>query len=158
MEPFAALSLAAGIVQFVDFSSRLIHSAKEIHQSANGITEESKSLESVVKEMRSLSLRLDPPVTGEQGDDEKALRRLAAECRILSDQIQELLKSILPEDPTCRRQSLISALKGVWKDKEKQELERRLDSCRGQLELQLSFMMRYAQLFIKTSNFKLIMN
>jgi hypothetical protein len=142
MEPLAALSLAAGIVQFVDFSTKLIHGAKEIHQSTSGMTEDNRSLESAVNEMRSLSLRLDPPITGEQGEDEKALRRLAAECRILSHQIHDLLKSITPEDPNSRRQSFISSLKSVWKDKEKQELERRLNSCRSQLELQLSFMMR----------------
>jgi hypothetical protein len=81
--------------------------------------------------MHKLSLRLDPPTSGLQTDDERANRRLATECRHLSGQIVELVEDITPKDPKSKRSTVRSALKSVWNEKNKQELEKRLDKCRS---------------------------
>ncbi|CAI4215998.1 unnamed protein product [Parascedosporium putredinis] len=141
MEPLTALGLAANIVQFVEFSTKLIRASKDIYDSASGVTEENRSLESVFEELQTLAFRLTPPTTGLQTDDERALSRLAAECRILSDQMLDLLRKIKPKDPESKRQSAWSAVKDKWNEKEKKELKQRLDNCRNQLELQLNFLM-----------------
>lgn len=144
MEALTALSLASNIVQFIDFSNKIIKGAKEIHDSATGTLSETESLEDVVKEMQSLSLRLDPPTTGNQNEDERAFRRLAGECRILCTQLLDLINSIKPNNPKSKRQSIRAAIRETWSKKERIELERRLNSCRDQLELQLTFLMKYA--------------
>jgi hypothetical protein len=142
MDPLTAIGLASSIVQFIDFSTKLIHGAKEIYDSAAGATEENQRLENVTAEMQTLSLKLLPPQGAQQTDDERALSRLAAECKILSDQILALLKSIKPRDLGSKRQSVWAALKSKWNEREKQELEERLKNCRSQLEIQLNFLMR----------------
>lgn len=141
MDPLTAISLASSIVQFIDYSTKLIHGAKEIYGSVTGATEENHRLENVTAEMQTLSLKLLPRQDAQQTEDEQALSRLAAECKILSDQILALLKSIKPKDFNSKRQSVWAALKSKWNEREKQELEERLKNCRSQLELQLNFLM-----------------
>jgi hypothetical protein len=142
MDPLTAISLASSIVQFIDFSTKLIHGASEIYGSVTGATGENHSLENITVEMQTLSSKLLPRQNAQQTEDEQALSRLAAECKILSDQILALLKSIKPKDFNSKRQSVWAALKGKWNEREKQELVERLKYCRGQLELQLNFLSR----------------
>lgn len=144
MDPLTAFGLASNILQFLDFSAKLIRGAQEIYVSPSGDTKANKSLESIVSEMKTFSSHLLPPDSSHlSGDDGKALRRLVAECNILSDQILELLEKVRPNDPNSRVQSVWAALKSKLRERDRQELERRLDSCRNQLELQLSFFKRY---------------
>jgi len=143
MDPMTALGLASNIVQFVDFSTKLVNAAIDIHHSVSGATKDNQSLEDIVREMEMLSVRLDPPTTCPQTDDERALCRLSADCRTLSRQILALLEKIKPKDPNSKRQSAWAAVKAKWNEKEKKELQQRLEGCRSQLELQLSFLTRF---------------
>lgn len=145
MDPMTAISLASAIVQFVDFSvTKLVDAARNIHSSASGMSLENQSIKFVLSEVKTLSLRLDPPRTGQPTDDEKALCRLAAECRILSGQILGLLEKIKPKIPNSKRQSFWSAIKAMSNDKEMKDPVQRLQDCRSQLHLELSFLMRFA--------------
>ena len=143
MDPLTAIGLASSIVQFVDFSTKLIHGAREIYDSVSGETEENRSLEAVVSEMERLSSKLLSPNNPQQTEDERALCRLAAECNILSDQILGLLEKIKPKDAKSKRQSAWAAVKNKLHEREKLELEKRLENCRSQLELQLNFLTRF---------------
>jgi hypothetical protein len=142
MDPFAAIGLASNIVQFVDYSTKLINGARDIYDSASGMTEENKSLESIVSEMKLLSSKLLPTTGDLRSEDEKALCRVAAECNILSDQILELLGKLKPKRRKSKHQSAWAAVKNKIHEREKLELEKRLGNCRSQLELQLSVLTR----------------
>lgn len=144
MEPLVALSIATTVVQFIDFSARLIHGAKEIHHSSSGLTEEDRSLEYVTEEMHKLSMRLVPHYNGPETDDERSLRSLASECKDLAAKIVKLYKDLAPKDPKSKRSAVHSAWKNMRNESTKQELEKSISNCRSQLELQLSFMMRHA--------------
>jgi hypothetical protein len=144
MDPMTVVSLASAIVQFVDYITKLVNAASNIHHSASGASLGNQNIKFVVSKVKALSLRLDPPRTGQPTDDEQALCRLAAECRILSDQILGLLEKIKPKDPKSKRQSVWSAIKTMWNDREKKELVQRLQNCRSQLELQLNFLMGFS--------------
>ncbi|KAI4643296.1 uncharacterized protein J4E79_011236 [Alternaria viburni] len=138
MEALTAIGLIANIVQFVDLGAKLIGSAKEIHDSTSGMTMENKSLEEVTIEMRDLTWRLKLPITDSNSQDQQALRRLAQECRELSEQILHLLKKIAPGKPNSTLGTLRSAIKNIKYNDEKKELEERLAHCRSQLHLQFS--------------------
>lgn len=141
MDPLNAISLASSIVQFVDFSLELIRGAREIQTA--GDVKENKTLEAVTSEMKRLSLTLSSSSNSPQSEDEKGLCRLAEECKVLSDQILQLLKKIQPKDPKSKYHSVRSALKNKLHQKEKADLDNRLDRCRSQLGLQLNFLMRF---------------
>ncbi|KAI4676950.1 uncharacterized protein J4E84_009250 [Alternaria hordeiaustralica] len=136
MEALTAIGLIANIVQFVDLGAKLVGSAKEMRDSASGMTLENKSLEDVTIEMRDLSSSLDPPTTDAESYDERVLRQLARECRELSDQILRLLKKIAPTRPGSRRQIAGSLIKNQKYRKEKKELGEKLADCRRRLHLQ----------------------
>jgi hypothetical protein len=140
MDPFAAIGPASSIVQFVDYSTKFINGARDIYDSASGMTEDNKSLESIVNEMKLLSSKLLPRTGGPRSEDEKALCHVAAECNILSDQILELLGKLKPKVRKSKHQSAWAAVKNKIHEREKLELEKRLGNCRSQLELQLNIL------------------
>ncbi|KAK3314886.1 hypothetical protein B0H66DRAFT_563874 [Apodospora peruviana] len=142
MDPLSAVGLAAAIIQFIDFTSNLIEAANDIHHSELGTSLHNQNVELVVSEMKTLTLRLDTPRTGELTDDEQALGRLAAECRILSAQILGQLDQTKSKNPRSKRQTVWSAIKCMWNEREVKELAKRLQNCRSQLELQLTYLIR----------------
>ncbi|KAK4212618.1 hypothetical protein QBC37DRAFT_441338 [Rhypophila decipiens] len=140
MDPVTAIGLASGILSFVTFSSKLINGAIKIHNTEDGRLDDNRTLELVVEEMRRLSERL---LTGDDSRlacEDNGLRLLARECHNLSKELIALLKRLKPKDATSKTQSLWSAVKNVTHDKEKVELEQKLERCRSQLELQITFL------------------
>ena len=142
LDPLSAIGLASAIVQFVDFSAEIIDGAREVYGSMSGATERNRSLEVVVSQMRNLISQLSTTDSSQQSEDEKALRRLANECKILADQILDLLQKIKAKDPDSTLQAVWAALKGQKYKREMSELEGRLESCRNHLEFQLNFLTR----------------
>lgn len=87
---FTALGLAGNVVEFVDFSSKLLGSAYEIYKSAEGLTEEHAHLAKIQKDFRDFIDRIDQQSSGQtattisstsRSKDEEALEKLAGECR-----------------------------------------------------------------------------
>lgn len=54
MEPVAALGVAAAVVQFVDFSSRLVSKGHELYHSATGELAENAEMEKASKRLQEL--------------------------------------------------------------------------------------------------------
>jgi hypothetical protein len=144
MDPLTAISLASAIVQFVDFSSKLVSGARQIYGSASGATEADRSLEVITSEMRQCASKLATPDADAQSqtEDDRALCRLAKECQILSDQLLGLIEKTKARDPKSKVQSIWAAVKSRLHEREKLELQNRWNSCRSQLELQLGFLTR----------------
>ncbi|KAH8895919.1 hypothetical protein GQ53DRAFT_819879 [Thozetella sp. PMI_491] len=139
MDPLTAISLASSIIAFLDVSAKIFKGARDVHSSLSGTTEENRNREVLVNEMKGFSSKLvAPDGTGLVGE-ERQLCTLAEECRGLSTQIAELLGKIKAKNPKSKTESLWSSVKDKFYEKEKQELEQRLDRCRAQLHLQLTY-------------------
>ncbi|KXX74090.1 Vegetative incompatibility protein HET-E-1 [Madurella mycetomatis] len=146
MDPVTAVSLASSIVAFVDFGTKLVRGAIEIHASTDGVLEDNRSREAVARDMKRFAARLIAPDTtrlsGQEkilSGQEKALCDLATECQQLSTALVELLERIKPGDVASKRLSLWAALKNKFYEKEREDLEKRLGFCRDQLDLHLNF-------------------
>ena len=143
MDPISAISLAGNIIAFVDLSTKLLKVAKEVHTSLSGVTEENRSRELLVSEMKAFSSKLlapeDPSFVGEDAH----LCKLAKECRDLATQLIELLSKIKAKDPKSKRESVWSSVKNKYYEKDRQELEQRLENCRTQLNIQLNHLTRF---------------
>ena len=72
MDLFTTIDLASTLAQFVDNSTQLTNGARDIYNSASGMTEENKSLESIISE-KKLSSNLLSKTGGPRSEDEKAL-------------------------------------------------------------------------------------
>ncbi|KAF1948638.1 hypothetical protein CC80DRAFT_583733, partial [Byssothecium circinans] len=82
MDPATAVSLVAGIIQFVDLGGKIFKGVREVRQSSSGVTEDTRRTTDVVTEMRNLACKLENPGGGARNDNERALQKLAAECRL----------------------------------------------------------------------------
>ena len=144
MDPLTAIGLVGNILAFIDFSTKLLKTAKQVYDSSHGTLEENKSREVVVREMEQLSAGLLTPKATVLSEGDANLETLARECHEISIQLISLLNKIKPKDPDSVGQSVISALKNKHYAKDREGLEMRLENCRSQLDLQLNFLARSA--------------
>ncbi|KAF7935388.1 uncharacterized protein EAE97_008295 [Botrytis byssoidea] len=91
LDPLSALSLAATIVQFVDYGSKVISDATELHHSSEGALANNLELSTIIPDLSSISNALSLRSSG-QGmhsytKDELALNGLASQCKELSDKL-----------------------------------------------------------------------
>ncbi|TVY39372.1 hypothetical protein LSUB1_G003985 [Lachnellula subtilissima] len=93
LDPLAALGVAGNIVQFVDFTVKLISKSHELHKSADGASTGNKDLEAIAGNLKRLTERLRtdmsqhllPPVRVAQlrqdASDKRAKHELASKLR-----------------------------------------------------------------------------
>lgn len=55
MDPFSALSVAASVVQFLDFSCQVVSKAKAINRSADGVSIDHAQSEAAAKRLFNLA-------------------------------------------------------------------------------------------------------
>ncbi|THV45359.1 hypothetical protein BGAL_0498g00040 [Botrytis galanthina] len=89
--PLSTLSLAATIVQFVDFGSRIIATATELHHSSEGALANNLELSTIISDLSSISNGLSVRSSGQRmhsyNKDELALMGLTSQCKELSDKL-----------------------------------------------------------------------
>ncbi|KAH6637278.1 hypothetical protein F5144DRAFT_570116 [Chaetomium tenue] len=93
MDPLSALSIAAAVVQFVDFGYRLVKSAHQLYTSPGGQKLEDIELSIVSRDLSNLAdavqAKLDDNA-GPQGD----VLRLCCECASTNTELQEILAKL----------------------------------------------------------------
>jgi hypothetical protein len=138
-EALAALSLAGNIVQFVDISCNLFFTAKEIHSSVTGASQQNQALFQTTRNLKAVcdsladattpSKRADSPLTG-----------LAFNCQETGRELIEILESIVAEKPQSKRSAFRAAVSGVWSQGKIEGMARQLDRYRTQLILDLELL------------------
>ena len=106
MDPLTAISEASAIVQFVDFSSKLIVEGHEIYQSIEGASRANLNTENITNHIDSPNKHLQQsarryPQTGVSSGSENALRDLVSASRQVATDLKELL-----DDPKVSDQIL----------------------------------------------------
>ena len=145
MDPFTAIGLASSIVQFVDFSAKLIAEGLELYHT--GTSASNVDLEEIATDIKQLNEKLIPPNQSDKGlrppsKDEEALRKLAGSCRKVADQLLFVLNDRRVR-PHRKWQSFRKALTIVWNKNEIRDLEKRLKKYREQISQRLIIMMRW---------------
>lgn len=133
--------LVSSIITFVDFSWTIVRGTYDIHSSTTGATEENVHIGNVLQDLQAVTEKMRREVPG-QNDHEKALLELEYQCRGLSSDLAAILQKLT----TKRRSSLQSLnvmLRGLIKEKEVREIEKRLGEYRGQMILRLNLILLY---------------
>lgn len=146
MAELAALGLASNIFQIVHFGSSLFSKTREIAQAAHGVGEEEIELETVVNDLKSLSLKLkhDLPSDAVLSPSDNMLNGLIGPCCEIAD---ELLK-IFDDLKAAYSRSILwknvkQALRHVRKEREIRTLEARLERLQAQISTHLIATLRY---------------
>jgi hypothetical protein len=129
MDPLTALGLASNIVQFVDFTSKLISTTHSLYTSTSGAKAEHLELEALANTLRGLADNAAPPSQGIKNVsfEESTFIELGDMCRGVSDELLSVLQSLRVKGSHRGWKSFIQALKSEWKQKEISALEARLD-------------------------------
>ena len=125
LDPLSAVSLAAAILQFVDFGSKILVSGYEIYHSAQGATEENVDLEYLTKRIYEFQDQLSTPPTPLTRSAQQ-LQKLAQECSyiagdllVLLDKLKVKEKGVIRTWDTLRQSCRLVLKKGEIAKKEK---------------------------------------
>lgn len=132
MDPVTAIQLASAVLSFVQAGATVLKTAREIRDSADGLSDDSRNRQVVAESMRGAIRKLRAADQGKIACD-PSLSKVIAECEDLSGKIENCLQRI----QKSRFGRFGSASKALFKKDELEGLERKLDRCRSQLKLAL---------------------
>lgn len=148
MDPFTAVGLAAAIIQFVEFGTKIISTSKEIYTSSTGLIGEHETLDDVCSHMGLMADVLkkaanDADAAKKKIDEELALRQLSQKCRKTAIELQSHLQSLRGK-PGRKISSIRQALRARCGKSKVDALEAKLKEYREELVAHLVAIMRYS--------------
>lgn len=142
LDPLTALSVAATVVQFVDFGSKLVSKGKEFYKSPDGVLLENAELEDASGRLQGLSRSLEESLyqfVGPLTERDQRLELVVKSCRSIAAELDSRLQKLKLAVPTgkrhSKRKSFRQALKSVWSKEEVMECAERLRELRSELEI-----------------------
>jgi len=148
MDPLTALSVAACIVQFVDYGTELLSMGSELYKSADGALSENVELEEASSRLKLLGRDLQKSLRqGQQGPLNERDEALATICNgcigISKDLTTRLEKLKVPSDHKHRKwESFKQTLKTVWTKEKIEEAAAKLAKLRTELDTHVIFSIR----------------
>ena len=116
LDPMTALGLAGNVVQFVDFSIKLLGDAHEIHKSAQGSLQENLDVEKVTEIIRTLQMKLrtqDGDNINANGKAENSLERLCLSCDETAEELLEALEKLKVQGKRSPWKSIRQAIQSI---------------------------------------------
>jgi hypothetical protein len=138
MDPITAVSLVGAIVQFVDFSSKILSKTTELYRSSRSALAENVDIETITADLAKLNTRLKQSITASDRD----LQALCDACGGLAEQLLAALAKVKVDSKGQKWQSLRKALRSIWSKEKIKELEERLASFRAELNLRITVNIR----------------
>lgn len=153
MDPFSALSVAAAVVQFLDFGCQVVSKAKAINRSVDGISIDHAQSEAAAKRLAKLaegmrsSLQLESTASSSSGNgfvlvsrhtlpEDEAIKILCTSCVDLSQELIAKFDRLRVSTGAKHRRwkSLRQALKSVWSKRAIDDISDQLNKHRKELE------------------------
>lgn len=136
LEPLTAIGLAGTLIQFVDFSSKIVSKAGETYASADGALPENQDAETVAQSLQVLDAKIRAGLaTGSGTKSEETLKELCRECDSVAQELLKALEILKFFDRKTRWKSMRQALKSVSSKEKIDGISKRLESLRDQLNL-----------------------
>ena len=146
VDPFTALSVAAAVIQFVDFSVSIVSKGRHLYKSPTGSLAEHDEAWITADRLHSMANVLTTSMKAEFafGEDE-ALTTICIECVDIAEQLQfELSKLKVAKGPHNRPwKSFRQALKSVWSKEKVEAMKSRLAQLKADLSANVLVSIRY---------------
>ncbi len=142
MESLAAFSLACGVIQIVDFSTKALTKCKEIYD--HGALSEYHDVEEISNHLTGLQkdLRISSP-RGTEIPSDKSLLDLVTKCSATAAQLVTKLRDLRIDGPRKKRDAFKKTVKYIWGRKDIQDIQKRLDSYRNALDTHILIDLRF---------------
>ena len=139
MDPLTALSAAGTVVQFVDFSIKILSSTRKIYHSVSGNLPAHEELEYVTTDISRLAARLKKPCDQEEGIEPTSpeLQEICKKCDEVAQDLLQRLKHLKTDKKKNALQSLRGALLASWARKDLNELVTRLNTYKQSVQTHL---------------------
>jgi hypothetical protein len=166
LDPLSALSVAAAVVQFVEFTHKILSKGRQLYDSPNGALRDNEETETVTKRLQDLAETLKESIEKiprtkraptssaakklkDQYRQEVRLRQICAECDAMSIELLQHLRDLkVPKGQEHRRwRSFRQALKSVWSKKGVDDMANKLDGLRKELDTQVLVLLRQGVVF-----------
>ncbi|KAI2470822.1 hypothetical protein F4781DRAFT_441423 [Annulohypoxylon bovei var. microspora] len=152
MEALVAVGLASNVLQFVDFTAKLIGISNELRN--NAASSENRDHKVIATHLETLSQNISDSAkaisqtSATASPEEKALQPVADKCRELSKILLERLNKcgIQAGQNDSRFHRAKGAIKAIWNKREIEEISSRLEYFRSELILHFAFQTRKTQL------------
>jgi hypothetical protein len=141
MDPVSAVSLAATILTFVDFSSNLVKGCYQVYRSSTNTTTDDARLSTILADLQNVTNSLQHDVAGNSPHLED-LRQLATGCAEVSQELSSMLEKLRRKEGNKLWRSVEATWKHMRKEKEVAAIEQRLNTYRLQLLLKLNLIFR----------------
>lgn len=148
LDPLTVLSVTGAIVQFIDFSSKLLTKSHEIYESASGASIDNTQLECIAKDLEGLTARLKTSPSKQSlgtpiSKSDPTLLKLVDQCASVAAELLKALSELKVRRTTNTRwESFRKALKSVWKKEEVDNINTRLRNIREELHLHVLVTLR----------------
>lgn len=149
----AIIGLVGNIVQFVDFSGKLISKSTELYRSSEGALAEHIDIEAAANHLVVLNSKLKDAATT-TGDG--ALESLCISCSTAADNLLAALDKVKVKDKQHKWKSIRKALKSIWSKQEIEDLERQLARFREELSFHIVVDLRWERMLLRISYAKYI--
>ncbi|KAH7068278.1 hypothetical protein BKA63DRAFT_494933 [Paraphoma chrysanthemicola] len=146
MEPFSALSVATAVVQFLDFTGKVVSGTYRIYQgNAPRGSESNSDLRSITSGLNALTAHLESSqinIQSGSSPQDANLMVLARNCNAVGRQLLALLTRLQSGSTHSFWPSFRTALRTIWSEADVEKLSRSLDSYRQQISMHILISLR----------------
>lgn len=137
MEPLTTLSIVTSVVQLIDFGSKIIANTRAVYKTADGITQETRSLSLVASDIQDLTATLQKSLQEASSGaplctDAKVLDQLGRECAAVAGELLDYLKAFSTTTKPSVWRSVDIAFRVVWTKPRRDGLMAQLQNLRAQ--------------------------
>lgn len=147
LDPISALGAAAAILQFLDFSMKLVSKASEIKKSADGVTVEHSHILTAADVIATQCHTLETVARGRKSSPdplpgEETLAALCEQTLLAAQTLQQALEGLRTTGTRSTFKSFRAAIKSVWDKDRIAGMRSQLEEIRSQLMLSLLIVLR----------------
>jgi hypothetical protein len=149
LDPLTALSVAGTIVQFVDFSSKVLLKSHELFTSETGASSVDEQLSFVTNELLKLTTKLSRPLRLESvpvrsTSGEHELEVLCNECGLVARELLARLDGLKVKGGSFRKlKSFQKAIKSAWTKEEVKAIATRLSGFKDMIQMHILANIRF---------------
>ena len=137
MDPTVAFSLVCGIIQIIDYSTKVVRKCHELYR--DGVSSENKEAEEMANHLTDLCAKLD----SKDENVGKDLLDLGSKCSSTAQELVAELEKLRINGPHRKRQSLNKSFKAMLKRNDMEKIQKRLEGYEKLLDSRILVDLRF---------------